>query len=206
MTMNSLETILNNSQKNPFIVSISHWMTDKPRLFKYVFHVITENKKSDNYKISKGHVEISNTRDKKAVKNDFLIFHTSEKSAILICEKPNEKITMNPPIAIPFRYSKINKSWIAESSYRNINNLFTLNEWSSSFGLLSELLCSTMKVSIYSNQMKISCHGPGGIQLNETRIEDDEDCIDNSNKDEMNNYKSVNTFNAEITCIKPVKV
>lgn len=183
----SLEEVLNQSQTIPFAISVSHWLSGGPTRFQYKFICPASDRSLGQGEVKPGDVEryhpsqrctiqIKQAGRKKVVCHDFIIFYTSEKTAVIVCEKLHGgKVLADPAICIPIKYSHVNKCWTAESSYRNISNLFTFGSVTSGFGLLTEIGCTNMKIKFYAHKMKISCHGPGGMTLNESQFVDADD-------------------------------
>ena len=152
--------------------------TDK---FQYTFSCNREQLQGP-YKIANYTVEIRQVGKKRIVRNEFILFFTSETRGVMICEKINGKTIIDPAITIPVKYSHVNRCWTAESSYRNITNLFTFGSLASGFGLLTELLCTSMKVVFFlghdghNSEAKMKISGYCGRKLlNETRFADPED-------------------------------
>lgn len=192
----SLKNILT---KQPFVISISHWLSTEPEYFKYTFNILSEKDqkggREEKYNLRIQQINLDDDDGKRRVEkekvNEFIILHLSEKSAVIICDDKvkGKKGKSKLATCIPLQFSRINKCWEGESTCRDICNFLTISQNCSSFGKLVEYACLKMKIQFFMSspdqghdddssdigKMKISCHGWKNILLNETKFEEEEE-------------------------------
>lgn len=81
-----------------------------------------------------------------------------ETKWIWYCEKLDNKVILDPPIALPCIFSPTRERWRLAGSYRQINSLFTLSQFGEGLGILASLLADRHSVEFFSDHPMLEIH------------------------------------------------
>jgi len=157
----SLIRLLNATSIIPYRFTL-HRPLAFPRktVLQYVFHCRRVSAdKNDRYicslKICKLPIDstgLQHIQEEFKIEHKLYLIRHNENEWLWYCKKLDNLVVLDPPIAIACIYSTVRKRWRLCGNYRQINSLFTLNQFGEGLGLMARMFADDHSVHIYADK------------------------------------------------------
>lgn len=101
---------------------------------------------------------LQHTQSEYVLKHRIRLVQINDSEWIWYCRKLNEQIHLDPPIVVPCRYSARTGDWRIEGTYRDINSLFTLNQFGEGLGMWAQAFAKKHTVVISCTLPELQIH------------------------------------------------
>ena len=106
---------------------------------------------------------LQHTQQEFAIEHKIYLIRHTENKWLWYCEKLDKTVLLSPPICLACVYSDVTRKWKMSGTYRQINSLFTLNQFGEGLGLLASMFADNHTIEFYCEKPALdissTCYG-----------------------------------------------